>query len=283
MFPYQSTIYLKQVALYVTDLPKALLFYRDVLGLSLMEEGEDHCLLGVAGEVLVELFLTTEETPVNTRYGLYHLALLVPSRQDLSDILKRLVDMNIPLVGGSDHGYSEAIYLEDFEGNGIEIYRDKPMTDWDIREDGRIIGVTEPLDGQELYQLARTLEPYQMPVGTRMGHVHLQVNNSREASQFYQTLLGLEDKFSMSTASWLAQGSYHHHIAVNEWGSKRQTTRRGQSRGLAYFVVQVSDEAELLALHERANQLSATTKWLNSKQLSVTDENGITVRLVVNR
>ena len=127
-----------------------------------------------------------------------------------------MLDLKIPLVGGADHGYSEAIYLEDLEGNEIELYRDKPVTVWDIREDGRIIGVTEELSAQAIYELGKELDPFAIASGTRMGHVHLSVKNGREVSAFSQESLGLEDKFTIPHASWIASGAYHHHLAVNE-------------------------------------------------------------------
>ena len=138
----------------------------------------------------------------------------------MANVFKHLLNLKIPLVGGADHGYSEAIYLEDLEGNGIELYRDKPEAEWDVREDGRIIGVTEELSAQAIYELGKELDPFVIAEGTRMGHVHLSVKNSREASSFYQESLGLEDKFTIPHASWIASGDYHHHLAVNEWGGK---------------------------------------------------------------
>ena len=123
-------------------------FYQRVLGLELLEEQDGQVALGRDGQALVRLLATSDRQSVKSVYGLYHLALLLPSRQALADILKHLSENKVPMVGGADHGYSEAIYLEDPEGNGIELYRDKPQADWDIREDGRIIGVTEALAAQ---------------------------------------------------------------------------------------------------------------------------------------
>lgn len=158
-------------------------------------------------------------------YDLYHLAILLPSREDLANLFKHIAELQIQLVGGADHGYSEAIYLEDLEGNGIEIYRDKPVEDWDIREDGRIVGVTEALSAQEIYEMGRKVEPFEIASTTRMGHIHLSVRDSQVASQFYQKVLGLEDKFSVPSASWIASGDYHHHLAVNEWGGKKASQK----------------------------------------------------------
>lgn len=281
MYPYQSKLYLKQVALHVADMAKALLFYRDVLGMTVLREETGHVLLGTKAEPLVELYESSDTTPVKASYGLYHMALLVPERQDLSDMLKRLTDLQVPLLGGSDHGYSEALYLEDFEGNGIEIYRDKPVTDWDIREDGRIVGGNQALDGDALYQAARALDPYSLPAGSRMGHVHLQVKDSKISSLFYQQLLGLDDKFSMASGSWLASGNYHHHLAVNEWAGKNQLQRQAKMLGLSYYVVEVASKEALVDVYEQAQELKAIAKWLSSTELSVLDPDGIETRIIV--
>lgn len=173
--------------------------------------------LGVGDTVLVRLIKPEELLDVAGSYGLYYLAILLPSREDLAQIFKHFVDNAVPLIGASDHDYSEAIYLEDTEGNGIEIYRDRPVSEWDIREDGRIIGTTEAMDAEGLYRLATLLEsPYKMPEGSRMGHVHLSVRKSGISREFYQNVLPVQDKFSVRSASWLAFGNYHHHLAVNE-------------------------------------------------------------------
>ena len=216
-------------------------------------------------------------------YGLYHLAILLPSREDLANLFKHMAELQIQLVGGADHGYSEAIYLEDLEGNGIEIYRDKPVEDWDIREDGRIVGVTEALSAQEIYEMGRKVEPFEIASTTRMGHIHLSVKDSQVASRFYQKVLGLEDKFSLPSASWIASGDYHHHLAVNEWGGKRLTRCEQGLPGLAYYVIEVASKEELLAIAERGQEVEAPIKWLTSGQLEITDPDGIVTRIRLAR
>lgn len=235
---YNSEFELGAVALNVRNLELQSLFYQQILGLKVLSETPDQVELGTDDSVLIRLLKTEQEGEVADSYGLYHLAIVLPSREDLGTILRHFIDNQIPLQGASDHGYSEAIYLADTEGNGIEIYRDLPQTDWDIREDGRIVGVTEPMDADTIYSLGQTTENgYQMPAGSRMGHIHLSVKQSEAASRFYQEVLALEDKFSMPTASWLASGSYHHHLAVNEWGGKNLNMRREGLPGLAYYTV----------------------------------------------
>ncbi|MHB9782293.1 VOC family protein [Streptococcus sp. 10F2] len=235
---YNSEFELGAVALNVRNLELQSLFYQQILGLKVLSETPDQVELGADDSILIRLLKTEQEGEVADSYGLYHLAIVLPSREDLGTILRHFIDNQIPLQGASDHGYSEAIYLADTEGNGIEIYRDLPQTDWDIREDGRIVGVTEPMDADTIYSLGQTTENgYQIPAGSRMGHIHLSVKQSEAASRFYQEVLALEDKFSMPTASWLASGSYHHHLAVNEWGGKNLNMRREGLPGLAYYTV----------------------------------------------
>lgn len=214
---YQSAFELGHVALNVRNLELQSQYYQQVLGLSVIHQDESQIDLGVGNKVLVRLIQTEELLDVAGSYGLYHLAILLPSREDLAQIFKHFVDNSVPLIGASDHDYSEAIYLEDTEGNGIEIYRDRPVSEWDIREDGRIIGTTEAMDAEGLYRLATTLESlYKMPEGSRMGHVHLSVRKSDISSEFYQNVLQVQDKFSVRSASWLASGNYHHHLVINE-------------------------------------------------------------------
>ena len=231
----------------------------------------------------VQLIQTKESGEVREHYGLYHLAILLPTRKALADVLKHLTDLQIPLVGGADHGYSEALYLEDLEGNGIELYRDKPVSTWDIREDGRIIGVTEALAAQDIYELGERVEPFILAEGTRMGHIHLFVKDSRKSSQFYQKVLGLEDKFSVPSASWIAAGDYHHHLAVNEWGGKGLAPRKQGLPGLAYYVIEVAHKEELLTIAQRAKEVDALVKWLTSSQLEITDPDGIVTRIRLAR
>ena len=226
VYEYNSKIHLAEVALNVKDLESQTAFYHQLLGLEILSQSEGETLLGAGDKALVKLIKTDDTSNPKQSYGLYHMALLLPTREDLANVFKHLLDLKIPLVGGADHGYSEAIYLEDLEGNGIELYRDKPVTVWDIREDGRIIGVTEELSAQDIYQLGKEIEPFAIASGTRMGHVHLSVKNSREASAFYQESIGLEDKFTIPHASWIASGNYHHHLAVNEMGWKKPSRER---------------------------------------------------------
>ena len=281
VYEYNSRIHLAEVALNVRDLAGQTAFYHQLLGLEILNQTEKEVLLGAGGKPLVKLIQTEDTSNPKQGYGLYHMALLLPSREDLANVFKHLLDLKIPLVGGADHGYSEAIYLEDLEGNGIELYRDKPVTVWDIREDGRIIGVTEELSAQDIYELGKELDPFVIASGTRMGHVHLSVKNSREASSFYQESLGLEDKFTIPHASWIASGDYHHHLAVNEWGGKNLVRRKNGMVGLAYYVVEVENKEFLVNLFTQAQDWQEQLRWISSSEFSVTDKDGIVTRVRV--
>ena len=278
---YQSAFKLGYVALNVRNLDLQSQYYQQVLGLSVIHQEESVIDLGVGKTVLVRLIKTEELVDGAGSYGLYHLAILLPSREDLAQIFKHFVDNAVPLIGASDHDYSEAIYLEDTEGKGIEIYRDRPVSEWDIREDGRIIGTTEVMDAEGLYRLATPLEsPYKMPEGSRMGHVHLSVRKSGVSSEFYQNVLQVQDKFSVSSASWLASGNYHHHLAVNEWGGQNLTTRTEGMRGLAYYTVIFEDEQLYQDTIERAKKFAKNIE-IGKQEASFTDLDGIKTRLVL--
>ena len=281
VYEYNSRIHLAEVSLNIRDLAGQTAFYHQLLGLEILNQSEKEVLLGAGGKPLVRLIKTDDTSNPKQSYGLYHMALLLPTREDLANVFKHLLNLKIPLVGGADHGYSEVIYLEDLEGNGIELYRDKPVNEWDIREDGRIIGVTEELSAQDIYELGRDVDPFVIAEGTCMGHVHLSVKNSREASAFYQSSLGLEDKFTIPHASWIASGDYHHHLAVNEWGGKNLAPREQGMAGLAYYVIEVENKEELLRLFAQSQSSEAVTQWFSSSEFSMTDKDGIVTRVRV--
>ena len=280
-YDYNSKIYLVEVVLNVKDLAgqTETAFYTQIVGLGILTKTEREVVLGAGNKPLVHLIQTNREEAVKSSYGIYHMAILLPSREDLADVFKHIADLDYPFVGAADHGYSEALYLEDLEGNGIELYRDKSVAEWDIREDGRIVGVTEELSAQEIYDMGRKVEPFVIAKDTRMGHIHLSVKDSQLASAFYQEVLELADKFTIPSASWIASGDYHHHLAVNEWGGKDLAKREEDMSGLAYYVLEVEDKEDLIAIAERANNRGAEVKWLSSNALTLEDNNGNLTRV----
>ncbi|MDG4523360.1 VOC family protein [Streptococcus suis] len=278
---YNSQFELGHVALNVRDLELQSLFYQQVLGLQILTESQNQIDLGVGQTILVRLIQTAQDGDAGQSYGLYHLAIVLPSREDLGTIFRHFIDNKIPLQGASDHGYSEAIYLADTEGNGIEIYRDLPQDTWDVRPDGRIVGITEPMDAETIYALGKKADAaYQMPAGCRMGHVHLSVRESAASSRFYQEVLAIEDKFSVPSAAWLASGDYHHHLAVNEWGGKELQTRTEGMPGLAYYTVIYSSPADFEATLNRAIAANLNLQRLDNSAAFV-DVDGIKTKLCI--
>ena len=200
-YDYNSKIYLAEAVLNVKDLTRQTSFYTQIIGLEILSQTETEVVLGAGNKPLVHLIETNREEAVKSSYGLYHMAIMLPSREDLADVFKHIAELDYPFVGAADHGYSEAFYLEDLEGDGIELYRDKPVAEWDIRGDGRIVGVTEELSAQEIYEMGRKVEPFVIAKYTRMGHIHLSVKDSQLATTFYQDVLELADKFTIPSAS----------------------------------------------------------------------------------
>ena len=281
-YDYNSKIYLAEAVLNVKDLARQTAFYSQIIGLEILSQTEKEVILGAGNKPLVHLIETNREEVVKSSYGLYHMAIQLPSREDLADVFKHIAELDYPFVGAADHGYSEALYFEDLEGNGIELYRDKPVAEWDIREDGRIVGVTEELSAQEIYEMGRKVDPFVIAEETRMGHIHLSVKDSQLASAFYQEVLGLADKFTIPSACWIASGDYHHHLAVNKWGGKDLAKREEDMPGLAYYIVEVEDKGDLIAIAERANNRGAEVKWLSSNALTFEDNDGILTRVRKN-
>ncbi|NQN74861.1 VOC family protein [Streptococcus suis] len=278
---YNSQFELGLVALNVRNLELQSLFYQQVLGLQVLTENSKQIDLGVGQTTLIRLIQTEQIGEVSQSYGLYHLAIVLPSREDLGTIFRHFIDNKVPLQGASDHGYSEAIYLADTEGNGIEIYRDLPQDTWDVRPDGRIVGITEPMDAETIYALGKKADAaYQMPAGSRMGHVHLSVRESAASSRFYQEVLAVEDKFSVPSAAWLASGDYHHHLAVNEWGGKHLQTRTEGMPGLAYYTVIYSSPADFEATLERAIAANLNLQRLDNS-VAFVDVDGIKTKLCI--
>lgn len=236
------------VTLRVDDLAGLTAFYRDSIGLGRIEQGAGFATLGVDGQVLVRL--QQGATPRTSPAGLFHLAILLPSRVDLADWTAHAAATRIPLEGASDHLVSEALYLSDPEGNGIEIYRDRPRAEWP-RRDGAIKMATDRLDLNALLAEARPAAYSGVPSGTRMGHIHLCVGDTAEAERFYVDTLGFDLMVRYPGASFLASGGYHHHIAGNVWNSRGAAPRRAGEAGLDAFELIARDASDFDAMRGR--------------------------------
>ncbi|GAC1435403.1 MAG: VOC family protein [Solirubrobacteraceae bacterium] len=227
------------VSLTVSDLPTVAAFYERAIGLQPLERREDSAMLGSPdGTVLVALHGAPDAAPAPLgSTGLFHLALLVPDRPELARQIERVQAAGVRFTGASDHLVSEALYLNDPEGNGIEIYRDRPREEWG-HTDGQVQMATLPLDSAAV-MAERPLGPLPARVheDTRIGHVHLHVQDLAAAERFYAGELGLDVMVrTYPGALFLSRGGYHHHIGLNTWSRATGPPPSG-SRGLRSFVL----------------------------------------------
>lgn len=241
------------VYLTVSDLDRVVNFYHGSLGLQVRSHEQEIAHLGVGDEDLVVLHQSPEGTRVRGTTGLYHFAIRVPSRADLASSLRRIIEANTPVQGFADHLVSEAIYLADPEGNGIEIYRDRPRGEWPY--DGETLQMgTEPLDLDDLLE-----EPNGTWAGlapdTRIGHIHLHVSNIAQAENFYTKVLGFDlvQRYGPS-AAFFSYGGYHHHIGVNTWAGEGAPAPPAGSTGLRHFVIKLGDGVELESITSQAEK-----------------------------
>ena len=252
------------VHLAVRDLERALAFYRERLGFAVQRREGNVAQLGAGGAALVVLVEEPDARTVRGTTGLYHFAVLLPSRPALAEVLRHLGRKNTPLHGASDHRVSEALYLADPEGNGIEIYRDRPRAEWP-REGSRIAMATDALDVDDLLA-----EPVPVPAsaggdgalppGTLIGHVHLRVADIAAAEAFYCDVLGfdLTTRYGPS-ASFVSAGGYHHHIGFNTWAGQGAPPPPPDATGLRHFEVRLPDEAARERVVERLRAAGAAT------------------------
>jgi len=226
------------VQLQVADLERSLRYYQQVIGLRLLEKDGSGATLGAEDQrPLVVLKERPGSTPVppRGRLGLYHFAILLPTREDLGRFLRHVGDLR-QRIGASDHLVSEAVYLHDPDGLGIEVYADRPRSAW--RAEGRELRMsTEPLRAHELLASAGDLPWAGLPDGTVIGHVHLHVGDLGSASSFYHDALGFDKVvWSYPGALFLSAGGYHHHLGVNTWAASERAAGEGDARLLEWTV-----------------------------------------------
>ena len=224
---------LDRVELTVADRARSLGFYAGVLGLAdTPTSTDDVAAVGIPtrgdARTLVRLHVRDGAKPSMPRTtGLFHVALLLPTRRDLARFVRHLIASGTPVAGASDHAVSEAIYLEDPDGHGVEVYADRPRETWP-RDGSQLAMRTDPLDVDDLLgeldgdggsSATGPVEPWSAPAGTTLGHVHLRVRDVPEARRFYLDTFGFDETTTYPGASFLAAGGYHHHVAVNSWSS----------------------------------------------------------------
>lgn len=253
------------VSLTVGDLQRSLRFYQDVLGFTLRSQNNGVARLGTAAEELLILNELPGARAVRGHSGLYHFAILLPSRRDLALILRQLADTNTRLQGASDHLVSEALYLADPDGNGIEIYRDRPRSEWPYAN-GQVQMATERLDISDLLSQISNDDPdwATLPEGTFIGHIHLHVANIPQSEQFYRDVLGLDLMVRYGpSASFLAAGGYHHHLGINTWAGPGAPPTPEDAAGLRWFSFDLPTEAALQAAVKRLQEAGVETEQVD--------------------
>ena len=250
------------VHLIIANLDRSLAFYQDILGFQVHRREGETAYLGAGGPDLLLLTERPEAQPVSGVTGLYHFAILTPSRLALAQSLRHLAETKIPVQGFADHLVSEAIYLADPDGNGIEIYRDRPRSEWP-RQNGQLQMASDPLDiAGILAELEAQPEPWTgLSPQTTLGHIHLHVATIPEAQAFYCDVLGFDLMVRYGpSAGFVSAGGYHHHIGFNTWAGVNAPPPPPGAIGLRYFTIKLPDAAALAAVVESIEHAGAAFK-----------------------
>ena len=245
-----------RVSLKVADLERSLDFYQCSLGFGVYDRENGRASLGAGRMDLLDLVEEAGARQARGTTGLYHFAVLVPTRKELATSLRNILETGTPVQGFADHLVSEAIYLPDPDGNGIEIYRDRPRDQWP-REGGRLRMATDPLD---LDGLMSELEGHNgswngLHPETVIGHMHLHVRDISEAEGFYHDVLGFDLVLRYGpSASFLSAGGYHHHLGVNTWAGAGAPPPPEDAVGLRWYEIRIPDQDDLDRVTEQARQ-----------------------------
>ncbi|WP_342479746.1 VOC family protein [Paenibacillus sp. FSL F4-0097] len=273
------------VQIRVSNLERSLTFYQNVVGLSVLRQTGREVEMTADGQNVLLILREIENARVirpNSVAGLYHFAILVPDRPSLGLVVRNLISSGIE-VGQGDHLVSEALYIQDPDNNGIEIYRDRPKSEWKYDAEGHVMMSTDPVDVDGLLAASEGLSWNGLPAGTVIGHVHFHVGNLNKAKAFYVDLLGFELTANYgSAAMFISAGGYHHHIGLNVWAGQGAPAAPADTVGIDYFTLILANEEERNAVVERVRQAG----------YAVTEENGnptfqdpwnIGIRLVLER
>jgi catechol 2,3-dioxygenase len=276
--------HIERVDLRVQDIDRALGFYRGAVGLEVAEQdGTRAALRAPGGPVILTLDSTGVTGPAIRRAtGLFHTAIRFPDRPSLGDALARLADAGLQ-IGGGDHAVSEALYIDDPDGNGVELYRDRPRAEWPAPVPGaRIPMTTGAVDFDAVLGAGSGMDAVGegAPSGTDIGHVHLRVSNHTATRAFYGDVLGLDVVADLGSAGFFSSGGYHHHIGANTWESLGAGQTPADHAGLERVVFSVRAQEDLDSVRERLEAAGAEVGG-SGTELVVRDPDGIELRFVL--
>ena len=284
-FSLDQNTSLASVALKVKDLDKMIGFYRHVLGFHLINEENDMAIMGIGSKRKKLLGLIREpdgKEGSNTLTGLYHVAFVLPSREEFGLFLKHLMIMDYPIEGKSDHGYAECVYLNDPEGNRVNIGWDRPKEEWPI-EEGVINGVTKELDVQSVLSKVEG-EFDEVSDNTKVGHIHLSVSDLEKSYYFYKDILGFTLKNDdVSRTKFLSINNYHHQIAINEWTPASNESVVGETDlGVDHVTFEMPSIESLLELKNQLETFDIEFYFNKGKKIiGLNDPNGIQLWFMV--
>ena len=275
--------HIQHVELKVLNLAVSIPFYTQKLGFTVLERTDDSVRLGtVDGFPILTLRQLTSGTrkPPRTA-GLYHVAILVPTRADLGQLLIHLVNAKVPLQGASDHMISEAIYLADPDGNGIELAADTNPSEWPwVNGELDILSGNGPMDVDAVVAEAKPQPFTGLPSGTLLGHLHLHASELEPMRKFYTEGLGMEVVINLPrSAIFMSYGKYHHHLAANVWNGVGAKPEPATSAGLSYAEIRLPDELSIQTIAERLSALKAPVE-LGDHGLWSTDPSGNRIHVV---
>lgn len=272
-----------RVALAVADLERSIRYYEDIIGLTLMERAGEQAWLGAGDASFLLLQGQAGARPVQRAAGLYHFAILVPSRHDLARTLHHLGQFDGALGGWADHLVSEALYLTDPDGHGIEIYRDRPRSEWPYLG-GQLRMASDPLDARGiLAELDGPPDSHVMAPGTFVGHIHLQVAQIPATEQFYSGPLGLDLVLRYGPqATFLSANGYHHHLGANTWAGQNLPPAPEDAARLLWYELVQPDATALTALEVRLTAAGHPVERGDGALWTV-DPSGIRVLLSVEK
>lgn len=279
-FHQKPNLFIQNVTLKVSNLSRSIDFYTEIIGFRVLQQEEGRVTLTADGQhALITLVEVPNAQFVRGATGLYHFALLLPSRKDLGNLIQHFIQKNVQ-IGAGDHDVSEALYLSDPDGNGIEMYIDRPADTWKWDSNGQVYMTTDPVQFQSVLREADGTWSG-LPIDTVMGHIHLSVRNLQESEDFYTSLLdyAVVSRYG-GQALFISTGGYHHHIGLNTWHSEGADALPKDAVGIQSYTVQLPDQDYAVHLKKRFVEQNMEIKE-QENIFSIIEPNGIEVKFTI--